>query len=522
MEFYFNEKINLDYPVEKEFFIDKDIKNISIDAQAISKIDCLFYMWIFDPSGILRVQHLFKNTVDNFIISNNEKDCNKGVYPGNIESGIWKIVLFTEESDKYIEYKLKIKLNDEYCLDNDEYEKEFWVDYERENSILTLNKYDWNRRISNEKRWYRGDFHTHSNLSDGKMNGKIYIDTAKSMKLDFAVSTEHNIVPTSWCKSNDVLVIPGTEVTLKDGHFNIFGLEKFPNVKFDGSYEESVISILKEQRENRRSICSINHPMLEFWKWKFYNVELTYIDTWEICNDPTYYLAKESNDIAIKLLDILWNDGYRIWGIGGSDSHILPSETYDNSKDPSIIGDPCTYVYSDNLCAESILSHVHLGNVYVARGLSLELNIHDDEISYLPGNEVVIKNDKVVIEYGVKISENYWQNSKGLVTLEKETHHSYTFMGVSDSHQKQVLGSQFKEELKVLLIENGNIIEEKIIEDEEIIFKTVWKSNEFKYIRAEIRTLNNEFRAYINPIYHGIKPHTIKNFKQLLSKINIK
>lgn len=495
MEFYFNEKINLDRPVEREFVIGKDIKNISIKVQAISKIDCLFYMWIFDPNGKLRVQHLFKNSIDNLVISNDEKSFSKGVYPGNIESGTWKILLFTEEKNKSIEYKLKIKVNDECCLN--EYEKEVWVDYEKEDSTITLNKYDWNRKISNEKRWYRGDFHTHSNLSDGKMTDKLYVDTARSMKLDFTVATEHNILPTGWCKSNDVLIIPGTEITLKDGHFNILGLERLPRVNFSDAYEEIIIKILKEQRENKRSICSINHPVLEFWKWKFNNVELKYVDTWEICNDPTYYLAKESNDRAIKLLDILWNDGYRIWGVGGSDSHILPHETYENSKDPSIIGDPCTYVYSENLCAESILEHVRLGNVYVTRGLSLELNISDDKISYLPGNEVIINDDKIVIKYGIKITENYWQSSTGVVHLDRE-------------------------ELKVLLIENGKVIEEKIIKDQEVVFETVWKKGEFKYIRAEIRTINDEFRAYVNPIYHGIKSHTIKSFKELFSKEVIK
>lgn len=495
MEFNFSERMHLSCPVEKEFYMKKGIKSILIEIQAITKLDCLFYMWIFDSNGVLRVQHLLKNTKEELVVSDNAKNCSKGVYPGEIVSGKWKIVLFTEKSDKYIEYRLKIKLNKEVYTEK--YEKDYWVDYEKENSMLSLNTYEWSKKFCNEKKWYRGDFHTHSNLSDGKMNSEMYINTAKSMKLDFAVSTEHNILPTGWCKSNDILVIPGTEVTLKDGHFNIFGLDKFLDFKFDDSYEGMIMRILKEQHKNKRTICSINHPVLEFWKWKFYNVEIKYIDTWEICNDPTYYLAKESNDIAIKLLDILWNDGYRIWGVGGSDSHLLPSETYDNSKDPSIIGDPCTYVYSDNLSAESILNSVQLGNVYVARGLELEINIYNDEIRYLPGNEININDDKISVQYGIKVSENYWQNSNGIVPLEKE-------------------------KLKALLIVNGKVVEEKSIKDKEIIFETEWKKNEFKYIRVEIRTLENEFRAYINPIYHGIKVPEIKTFKELFCKIYIK
>ena len=79
-----------------------------------------------------------------------------------------------------------------------------------------------------------------------------------------------------------------------------------------------------------------------------------------------------------------------------------------------------------------------------------------------------------------------------------------------------------KEKLKALLIVNGKVVEEKSIKDKEIIFETEWKKNEFKYIRVEIRTLENEFRAYINPIYHGIKVPEIKTFKELFCKIYIK
>ena len=41
-------------------------------------------------------------------------------------------------------------------------------------------------------------------------------------------------------------------------------------------------------------------------------------------------------------------------------------------------------------------------------------------------------------------------------------------------------------------------------------------------LELKIRTLENEFRAYINPIYHGIKVPEIKTFKELFCKIYIK
>ena len=50
-----------------------------------------------------------------------------------------------------------------------------------------------------------------------------------------------------------------------------------------------------------------------------------------IVNDPTYEYAKESNEKAIRFLDLLWQEGYRIYGIGGSDSHNLIEERYDGA-----------------------------------------------------------------------------------------------------------------------------------------------------------------------------------------------
>lgn len=522
MDVNFSGRIYSNIPVKRQFYINDKGKDILIDVDVATKLECLFYMFIIDPKGVVRVQHLFKNKLEKIILSNNSYKCSRGVYPGEIICGKWNVILFTEKKlndEKYIEYNVNIKfigvldklensdmnfsklvsdINNSQQLNNSLIVKrrEIWTDYRREKGRLTLSNYKWSKKLCKDKKWYKGDFHTHSNLSDGKMDEENYMRTAEKMNLDFTVTTEHNILPTGWCSNNKTLIIPGTEITLEDGHFNIFGLDRLPSIKSECSYEEMVINILKEQYKNKRSICSINHPVLEFWKWKFYNVELKYIDTLEICNDPTYYLAKDSNDNAIRLLDILWNDGYKIWGVGGSDAHILPSETYENSKDPSIIGDPATYVYSDGLSAESILNGVKRGNIYVTRGLDLDINIYKGRKRYLPGNEIKIDSDKEFIEYEIKIKERYWQNENGNISAEEEP-------------------------LKIIFIENGTVVDERIIENDGVILMRQWNRNEFKYLRAEIRTLDGEFRAYINPIYQGTKTHEIYTAGELLEKLSM-
>ena len=51
--------------------------------------------------------------------------------------------------------------------------------------------------------------------------------------------------------------------------------------------------------------------------------DLRDINCMEIINDPTYPDGPGSNDMAIRFLDQVWNEGIRVFGVGGSDSHNL-------------------------------------------------------------------------------------------------------------------------------------------------------------------------------------------------------
>ena len=52
----------------------------------------------------------------------------------------------------------------------------------------------------------------------------------------------------------------------------------------------------------------------------------------EIINDPTYPDGPGSNDMAIRFLDQVWNEGIRVFGVGGSDSHNLEDEFYEGAS----------------------------------------------------------------------------------------------------------------------------------------------------------------------------------------------
>jgi hypothetical protein len=496
-----------------EFNITEELNYLHIKLNLPEMMALFFYLEIIDSNNILRVQHLAVNGSKCISIGKNKDACSIGVYPGIICKGEWKLILVIQgkvQTDEKFYYNIELENTDEISKEKiDKLGDDTWVVYEKEKGLLNLNNYDWDRKMFNEARWYKGDFHTHSILSDGKMNDELYIKTAKEMNLDYVFPTDHNILPTGWKKSEEVLVIPGIEITLEKGHFNILGATSFPisiekMIKYVSEYysfEEMIVEKILHEWRDRKALYSVNHPLLEFWKWKLNEVELSKIDTIEICNDPTYYLGSDSNDKAIELLDILWNDGYQIYGIGGSDAHILPTETYENSKEKSIIGDPGTFVYCDRLTPNNVLEAVKKGHVYVSRGIIVDFDINvfdvdsekiEEKNSYLPGDEIIMNEKEAIISYSIKVK------------FEKIEAH---FESINETESI----------LEAYLIQNGKIIDKKKIENGKINFTTKWKRNKYNWLRVEIRTLENKFKVYINPIYSGKKINKLNTFKDLFS-----
>lgn len=112
------------------------------------------------------------------------------------------------------------------------------------------------------------------------------------------------------------------------------------------------------------------------------------VDCLEIINDPTYPDAAHANDKAVHFLDELWNDGYRIYGVGGSDSHNLIEERYEGATLPSIVGDPGTYVFCKKLTPKNLMKNVKKGHICVTRFIQVEPYIMADGKPYLPGDNL--------------------------------------------------------------------------------------------------------------------------------------
>ncbi|MBS8265721.1 hypothetical protein DYI25_14940 [Mesobacillus boroniphilus] len=467
------------------FYLDSDYDWMKLSVSFTKK--GWYSLFIWDPGKQLRVQSLYINEPKEILISSNPMETSFSSVPGRILEGEWKLEILAATYKAAPAYNFSFECGQSNAISIlDEYEA--WTDGS-DGSGTFLNLYDRSKVLKTEQRWYKGDFHTHTTESDGKMKPAEGMDQAKKMGLDYFAATDHNILPTKWLK-DDMLTIPGVEITSSKGHFNALGLTKWidwrPTCEDGGMETEAGMNRILAETKEAGAIVSINHPMLKPWEWQFKETLLSAVDVIEIWNDPTYKDNPKATEKALTLWDTLWNDGHRIYGIGGSDSHLRPDESYEKQGPPSVIGDPATYVFADGLSADSILSGVRKGSVYVSRGLVLECHVKVDSLTALPGSDLS--------DYGTQDTIDF------------------TY---------EITGSGIPEGAYIRWILNGT--EKKVAAGGKISEAFSWSKDEWNWLRFEIRDQDGKLLAFANPVYSGEKNPSIATWGELMtaSRFNV-
>lgn len=449
---------------------------VSIEVKVNKNSGGFLFFFLVDPEGHLRVQHMVGKGVSKVLLG--QKSGSIGTYPGPLPGGNWKIyTIGLSDKEEYSKIEYEVLINSNTKIDPEDYTllgESIWVEYASEKKLFTLT-FDSDKKISQEKRWYRGDLHAHTTLTDGHMKPKEVKDFCEKAGLDFIFLTEHNLIHTGF-EDSRVLFIPALEVTTVKGHLIVYGLKKLPNFLVFNDFHNDFVRFVLEKKQSEKYIINIAHPTMKPWEWQFNDTALSKIDLIEICNCPAWPPAEEDNSNAIKLLDLLWNDGYRIYGVGGSDNHLKPDEKYPGAKKPSLYGDPSTWVYCNGLSEAEILKSLKNGSCYVSRDVELDIAISDGIINYLPGSEV--KGSRIY--YEVKI---------------KNKHRPFT----------------------VNLIRNGKLVETKFLYNESrASFIIEWEDKDFEWVRTEVRTIEGEFVAYVNPVFRGFKKHSYIKWGDLM------
>ncbi|TYR78189.1 hypothetical protein FZC66_20300 [Priestia megaterium] len=457
---------------------------------------CWFNMLLFDPNGVPRLQYMQgKSSPKGIVLHQDAQHSSAATLPGPLPLGEWTLEVYVTDnatSDKVkkeLEYQIACEAGSQELPAITEdivpfgYDK--WAEYDSNGFVL--NSYNWDDAIEEGEKWYKGDFHTHTILSDGSMTREANLKTAQQQELDFFVATDHNIISTSWLEG-ETLVIPGVEITSTKGHWNALGASRWidyrPSRKDGGlETEQGVNHLLKEANESG-ALCSMNHPFLAPWHWQMEHTSLSGIDSIELWNDPTFRANGQATEKALLFWSHIWNEGYTITGIGGSDSHLLPHKSYETGGKPSLIGDPGTYVWAERLSASSILGNVKKGHVYVSRGPVLDFSAQVGETSYKIGEDLTHAMDQNGYEALCKIAL---------------THDS--------------------EEVMVHWMEDGKLVhKERGLSSS---YAVNWKDQSYHWLRVEIRSIDGELLAFTNPVYYGKKQPTVQTWGELIQKARV-
>ena len=228
------------------------------------------------------------------------------------------------------------------------------------------------------ERWWRGDLHMHTGHSDGsclsRRGAKVAcpvfrtLDAAAARGLDFVAVTDHNT--TSHFEAlrelapyyDDLLIMPGREITTFYGHASLFGPTAFIDFQLGGP-RAPIVADIQKQSERAGGLLSINHPGLPSGElcmgcgWTAPNTDYSRIQAVEVVNGG----VAEGPLSGLAFWEARLNEGRRITAIGGSDNHdagLAPARA-------PAIGVPTTVVRAPELSQAAILEAIRQGHVFL-------------------------------------------------------------------------------------------------------------------------------------------------------------
>jgi hypothetical protein len=227
--------------------------------------------------------------------------------------------------------------------------------------------------LGDERRWYAGDFHVHSEESgDATATFDQIVDLARQRGLDFVVLTDHNTsahIPRLAARQvglTDLLLVRGAEITTYGGHGNAVGTAAYVDhrVGLGGAGAPTITADVAAQG----GAFIVNHPMLDIGElcigcaWKHADTPWERVHGVEIQTGNADITAALFTPRSIELWDAHVADGHALAAIGGSDDHRAGMDT---GSAPARIGSPTTMVLADGLSEAAIVAAVRAGRTVV-------------------------------------------------------------------------------------------------------------------------------------------------------------
>jgi hypothetical protein len=317
--------------IEHTFMVPPNVSKVGVILRFMKQEDKVqLYVSLHDPYGFRGHQQC--------------PEASTGALPGELPKGKWRAQIDFDRLFEEADYHLIT-----------------YVEFESVPKPVCFD-YPENHIVKREAGWYRGELHAHSNESDAKYPVETVVKAAIDMGLDFLSLTDHFTV-SHWRKLASLIDLPialirSCEITAHFGHANLHGIKQWIDVYVDRA--DWTMNHAADAVHKQGGVFCVNHPFSGYMAWRYLDFDWQQADLMEIYQN----LEGCNNDLQLPLWDRLLSSGYRIVGVGGTDSH-------DPFQGNEKLGSLVTWVYANELSEQGIIAGLRRGNVYVSKGVQL-------------------------------------------------------------------------------------------------------------------------------------------------------
>lgn len=344
-----------------------DVKNINVNL-----LDGIFehaFILLKDPSNQVRILFSFKSRFRSRFLSTKEVNTTNGALAGPIPDGIWTLTVIKPSLRVKGKYQIEIRFDQELTLTDS-------------NKYLTLNHDFQNETVQiPEQTWITAELHSHSYYSDGRVSLNE-IKEAIDHKIDLYALTDHSMVTTKF-PAGDYLFLPGSELTFdNEFHYNLFGCNELIDFTKYFAGKNTITEVLENcfKDLSQKYLLSINHPFAaEVTRRHHFNIK--YFQLLEVINAPYAIDEFIDNEKAIRFFDFLWQQGYELFGVGGSDAH---KKNYHHTYP---VGIPTTKLFLPKANISAALDSLRHGHVYLLNQVTARAKYENNGQEVLPGSK---------------------------------------------------------------------------------------------------------------------------------------